>query len=108
MNKTRQHYTPEFKAQVVLEVLREEKTVQEIASAHKLHPNLLTRWKTEFVANMATAFSKEEADAAKIQQRYENREAELYKQIGQLTTKLTWLKKKCAHLPFAKGPDGDD
>ena len=40
--------------------------------------------------------------------KWEHPSDQLYKQIGQLTTKLTWLKKKCAHLPFAKGPDGDD
>lgn len=34
MSRTRQHYTPEFKFQVVLEVLREEQTVAEIAVKH--------------------------------------------------------------------------
>ena len=49
MSRTRQHYTSEFKFQVVLEVLREEQTVNEIAVKHQIHPNLITRWKTEFL-----------------------------------------------------------
>ena len=48
MSRTRQHYTPEFKFQVVLEVLREEQTVAEITVKHQIHPCLITRWKAEF------------------------------------------------------------
>ena len=41
MNKKRQQYSAEFKFQVVLEVLKEEKTVSEIASSYELNPNLI-------------------------------------------------------------------
>jgi len=36
---TRRRFTGEFKARVALEALRGDKTVQEIASKHKVHPN---------------------------------------------------------------------
>ena len=49
MSRTRQQYTPKFKFQVVLEALLEEQTVTEIAVKHQIHPNLITRWKTEFL-----------------------------------------------------------
>jgi transposase len=36
---TRRRFGGEFKARVALEALRGDKTVQEIASKHKVHPN---------------------------------------------------------------------
>jgi transposase-like protein len=53
MGRTRQSHTPEFKFQVILEVLKEEHTVNEIATSHQLHPNLITRWKNEFLESGA-------------------------------------------------------
>ena len=39
----RNAYTPDEKAKMVLETLRGERTVNEIASAHNIHPNMLSR-----------------------------------------------------------------
>jgi len=36
----RKRYTPESKSQIVIEVLKEEKTMNEIASSHGIHVNL--------------------------------------------------------------------
>ena len=36
---TRNHYTPEQKAQIVLEVLNENQTIGQIASAYGIHVN---------------------------------------------------------------------
>jgi len=55
----RRHFTPEEKAKIVIEVLREEKTLNEIAAEYEIHPNQLSRWKAEFLNNAARAFSKE-------------------------------------------------
>jgi hypothetical protein len=38
----RKHYTGQQKAQCVLELLKEEKTVAPIASEHGMHPNSFT------------------------------------------------------------------
>ena len=35
----RRRFTADFKAKVALEALRVDKTIQEIASRHKVHPN---------------------------------------------------------------------
>ncbi|MEI1256628.1 transposase [Blautia sp. JLR.GB0024] len=43
----RKAYSPEFKSKLVLEVLRGERMLNEIASDHEVHPNMLTRWETE-------------------------------------------------------------
>jgi transposase-like protein len=55
----RRRFKPEFKAEVVLEVLREEKTLSEIAADYGVHPNQLSRWKAEFIRNASRVFSKE-------------------------------------------------
>jgi transposase-like protein len=41
MNK-RRNFTPEQKAKIVLEVLREEKTLNEVAAEYEIHPNMIS------------------------------------------------------------------
>ena len=41
-------YLPAFKVEVVLEVLREEKELGEIAAQYNLNPNMVQNWKAEF------------------------------------------------------------
>lgn len=54
----RKQYTPEFKAKVVLQVLREEKTLGEIAADNELNPNQIRNWKREFLENAPKIFSE--------------------------------------------------
>ena len=42
---TRRRFGTEFKAKVALEALRGDKTIQEIAARHKVHPNQVSVWK---------------------------------------------------------------
>ena len=44
MSKKRKTYTAEFKAKLVLEVLQEEKTLNEIASSYEILPKNLQNW----------------------------------------------------------------
>ena len=46
---TRRRFTGESKAKVALEVLRGDKTIQEIAARHKVHPNQVSVWKQRAV-----------------------------------------------------------
>ena len=45
MKRTRKNYSPEFKAKVVLELLQENKTINEIASKYGILPKSLIEWK---------------------------------------------------------------
>jgi transposase-like protein len=90
----RRTYTPQEKSKIVLEVLREEKTLSQIAAEYQVHPNVISRWKAEFIANADKVFSKEADEAEKIKQSYEQEKDELLRQIGQLTYEVNWLKKK--------------
>lgn len=42
----RKRYSGAFKAQVVAEYIRGEKTLDEIADEHQLHPNQIKNWKS--------------------------------------------------------------
>jgi putative transposase len=58
MKRTRKNYSPEFKAKVVLELLQENKTINEIASKYGILPKSLIEWKKQFLENAALAFDK--------------------------------------------------
>ena len=51
----RRNFTDQFKAKVALEALRGDKTVQEIAAKHQLHPNQVSTWKRQAIDGMAEA-----------------------------------------------------
>ena len=90
----RRKFTPEQKAKIVIEVLREERTLSEIAAEYEVHPNMLSRWKAEFLSNAGRVFSKETDELEKTKQSHEKEKDELLRQIGQLSYEVTWLKKK--------------
>lgn len=81
-----------FKAQVVLEMLQEEKTVAQIAAEHSIHPGQLHRWKRHALDNFAHLFTEPQALRQQAEG-HEQERLELYAKIGQLTTQLEWLKK---------------
>jgi putative transposase len=89
----RKNHTSSFKAQVVLEMLKEEKTVSELASAYGVHPTMLHRWKKQVVADLPGLFERNK-DAKATQEASEQKIEELYTEIGRLSTQLSWLKKK--------------
>ena len=51
---TYQHYTPEFKAKIVLQVLQGEKEIGELAKENNINPNLIRKWRTTFLEKAAT------------------------------------------------------
>jgi transposase-like protein len=91
----RKQYDGIFKARIVLEALRERKTIAELASHYSVHPNVITKWKRHAVSNLAELFS-EKRDRDRQDQ--EALLSELYRQIGQLTMELDWMKKKSGLL----------
>jgi transposase-like protein len=52
----RKRYPADFKAQVVLEILREEKSISQISSEYGVHPNQLNRWKNQVVNDLPRLF----------------------------------------------------
>ena len=91
MTRKRKKYNQAFKFKVALEAVKELKTINEIASAHDVHPSQVRTWKKKLLTEGPTVFGQ---NAAKLLQEQEDRETELYEQIGRLKMELEWLKKK--------------
>lgn len=91
--KKRNQYTAEFKTKVVLEVLREEETLNEIASRYEISPVILSRWKVEFLERAPDLFKKGPSAAEKELEVEKERTAQLERKVGQLTYEVDWLKK---------------
>ena len=96
----RKKYTSAFKATIVIEALRETKTVSELASEHSLHPNLVTNWKQAAIKTLPSVFDRQAASLEK-EAAQEQKISELYQEIGRLTTQVNWLKKKSGLEPDA-------
>lgn len=91
----RKHYTGSFKAEVVLELLKEEKTIAQISSEYGVHVTMLHKWKNTVVDNLPGIFEDEsKKSAAALTKEHEKETSELYSKIGRLTTEVEWLKKK--------------
>jgi transposase-like protein len=89
MKGTRKRHNAEFKTKVVLEALKEQQSISEIAQKHGVHPNQIQTWKKQFLSNASAAFGiKSKADHE------EDQSSKLYEQIGKLQMENDWLKKK--------------
>lgn len=87
-------YTAEFKTKIVLEVLRGERELNEIAAEYEIAPNQIRNWKAEFVENATVVFDKKRDQRIKDELAKKEREAEqLAKKVGQLTIEVDFLKK---------------
>ena len=87
MTKHRQ-FTPEFKAKVVLEILGGQKSAADICREHNLKPDLVSKWKTQFLAEAASIFKRgEPADPQQA------RIAELERLAGKLSLEVEIAKK---------------
>ena len=53
----RRRFTADFKARVALEALRGDRTIQEIAARHKVHPNQVSGWKRQAMDGLNAVFS---------------------------------------------------
>src|SRR5690348_15939033 len=86
--RTRRQVTAEFKAQRELEVLSGRKTAAAVCREYQLKPDLLTRWKADFVTHAHSVFAGNEAT-----QQAKRRIAELERLVGRLTLELEVAKK---------------
>jgi len=96
----RREYTPEYKARIVIEVLREESTMSEIAAREELNVKQLGNWKTEFLGNAGRAFSQSRDEKAMARQvsELQEKERDYQAKVGQLTLEVDFLKKSCDKL----------
>jgi len=86
--RARRTFTPEFKAEVVLALLRGEQSHAELCRQHQLSPNLLTLWKQTFLDRLAVVFQTDER-----RQHQDQRVADLEQLVGRQALELEVLKK---------------
>jgi transposase-like protein len=93
MKKTRTKHSAAFKAKVALEAVQERETVAEIARRHKVHANVVYKWKRQLLNNAGQAFEAEARDGGASE-----REDELLKKIGELTVDHDFLSRGLARF----------
>src|ERR1041385_4705447 len=93
MATQRNQYSPEFKAKVALEALKEQQTLAELGACYGVHPTLVAQWKRQLREALPEVFTERRQ---KPDRSAEELQAQLYQQIGQLKVELDWLKKKSA------------
>lgn len=86
----RRNFSATFKAKVALEALRGDRTLAELASRHKVHPNLIAKWKRQASAGMVEVFSGKPAGRDGS---HEAEIRELHAKIGELTVEKDFLSK---------------
>ena len=92
MSKKRIRHTAKFKFQIALVAVKSDMAIHQFASDYELHPSQISQWKKQLLLQGSSVFST----APNEQQQEENdRESNLYEQIGRLNMELDWLKKGC-------------
>ena len=89
----RRQFTPEQKARVAFAALRGDKTINEIAAEHEVHPTQVKQWRDIVKAGAADAFVDKRKAAAKAADNQKQID-ELHRVIGLRDAELEWLKKK--------------
>jgi transposase len=90
----RRSFAPEFKAQVVLDLLTGAASQADLCRKHNLKPQLLSYWKAAVLERLPTLF-QEDGQASQDQARI----AELEQLIGRQAYELEILKKVSRMLP---------
>ena len=78
----RKKYSAKQKAQIVLEILREERSIAQIASEHGIHPNQLYRWKAQVLEGLPDLFNENHKGEKNLMAAHERKLQELYAEIG--------------------------
>jgi transposase len=87
MKKSRRKFTSAFKAKVAIEALKERETLAELSKRYEVHPNMISKWKQEFIELSVNIFeTKSDVEPGVDPEK-------LYAKIGQLEIENDFLKK---------------
>jgi transposase len=99
MARTRRNFSAEFKTKVVLDIISGSKSTADVCREHSLKPDLVSHWKSQFLANASQVFengTKVDPQQARIE--------ELERLAGKLSLELEITKKALTLLPRTKAP----
>ena len=88
----RKKFDEQFKAQVALEAVKEELTLQELAEKYQVHPNQISVWKRKLLEQSSTLFERKNKKDEEYNELKKEKE-ELFRQLGQMQYENEWLKK---------------
>ena len=89
--RTRNHYTKDFKFKVAIAAIRGEKQLSELAAEFKVHQTLISNWKRQLMEQGAGIF---DTKGHKPDQEETGVSEEMVRTIGHQTIQIDWLKKK--------------
>lgn len=87
MKKSRRTFTAAFKAKVAIAALKDRESLAELSKRFEIHPNMISKWKQEFIDNSSKVFEKDIDTENKVDVE------KLYSKIGQLEIEKDFLKK---------------
>jgi transposase len=93
MKSKRQKHSGTFKAKVAIEALQERESLSELSKKYGIHPNMISRWKKEFLERAPELFEK-----ASSEKKEDTDLEKLYAKIGQLEMEKEYLKKNLKKL----------
>jgi len=103
MSNKRRRFSSEFKVKLVLEVLKNEKPLNQIAQEHNITPRNLLNWKNQFLANAEIAM-----EPSKVVKEYKEQIKDLEKKVdkyaktvGKLTVERDWAVGKLKSLDLS-------
>ena len=86
----RRRFSGELKAKIALEALRGDRTLQEIASKHQVHPNQVSTWKRQAIDGLGEVFSN---GVVRRRRDHESEIRDLHAKIGELTVERDFLSR---------------
>jgi transposase len=88
MKTERRKFSSAFKAQIAMEAIKERETLAELSKRFDVHPNIISKWKQEFIERSSEIFCTKAPE-----ENFEAEKERLYAKIGQLEMERDWLKK---------------
>ena len=93
MKQKRRKFSGAFKAKVAIEALKERESLAELSKRFEVHPNMISKWKQEFMEHSLEVFEKKRKDTDP-----EVDLDKLYSKIGKLEMENDFLKKNLKRL----------
>ena len=91
----RRKFTPEFKAELVFEVLSGHSSQAEVCRRHNLNENQLSQWKRQLLENAPSLFASTDKQSSEVS---EKRIAHLEQLVGRMAVALDIQKKLLTEL----------
>ena len=90
MSSKRRRFSGEQKAKIALEALRGDRTLQEIASKHQVHPNQVGAWKRQAIEGLGEVFTN---GVERHRRDHESEVRDLHAKIGELIVERDFLSR---------------